>query len=77
MRRRRSDNKGRNKQATATNNNIIYNFDKQNVVEYTFVFNKNLKIMRVGGERIVKEKYRKKKKGEQVTPSLYHLSSLM
>ena len=32
---------GRNKQATATNNNIIYNFDKRNVVEYTFVFHKN------------------------------------
>jgi hypothetical protein len=32
------------------------------VVEYTFVFHKNLKIMRVGGERIVKEKYRKKEK---------------
>lgn len=61
-RRRRSNNEGR-KKATATNNNIIYNFDKQNVVEYTFVFHKNaLNNEGISGERIVKEKYRKKKK---------------
>ena len=59
---RRNNDMGR-KKATATNNNIIYNFDKRNVVEYKFVFHKNaLNNEGIGGERIVKEKYRKKKK---------------
>lgn len=47
------------------------------MVEYTFVFHKNAlnnEGIYLGGERIVKEKYRKKKKGEQVTLSLHHLS---
>jgi len=59
--RRRSNNKGR-KKAGATNNNIIYNFDNEMWLNIRLSFIKMHLIMRVGGERIVKEKYRKKKK---------------